>query len=437
MISLEQAIFVADPTDENAGYHLAGSSPRICDQDANELIAWGPSCRSLPVTAPGQWSVSFHPLPSGAHAISRTALLGGPAGPASRVYTHSLVAGPEAMARFACNPFALLRATMATNPLGVFEHVPERLATLQLAGRAAAVDQVLLARLAANPGSLWTAWFAQSALDSVCLAFAGGPPAEALISGLMSCLPPECRSVFSFTTGLGFSPQRPFRIIAHPGVAGDLAPLTQRYNLAILDLSRPPPSERPSLDGWGLLVEKVLSTGRTAFLAAQLSLPRFDLQPSDLSALGHQLLDEMDGPLPRSESLSQERPAEIHDKIPALQHAHAAHRPPGETGAAAIRADAPSKHLHPDSAEVLEKLEMLDDVVFGAVSGNGESLEMLKSLWPQIRDELGEDLVAESREQYLRYALSVWDEYAGCGGVRDPSQALRAMDVLCVLFDRV
>jgi hypothetical protein len=437
VISLEQAIFVADPTAETTGYHLAGSSARICEQDARELIAWGPSNGATLTTTVGQWSLSFHPLPSGAQAISRTALLGGQAGPASRVYTHTLIAGPEALSRFACNPFSLLRATMAANPLGVFEQVPERLASLQLAGRAAAVDQVLLARLAANPGPKWTAQLVQSALDSICLVIVGGPPAEALISGLMSCLPPECRNSFSFTTGLGFSPDRPFRIIGHPGPLSDVATLAERYNVQILDLSDQPPDEHHSFAGWPRLVERVLATGRTAFLAAQLSKRRFDLQTNDLPSLGEQLLEDLDASALRTDPVGKNVPTAIPNNVASVQHSHAAHRRPCESGGSATRTDGPSKHLHPDSEEVLEKLESLDDAVFDAIAGNPESLEMLKTLWPRIRDELGEDLVAESREQYLRYALSVWDEYAGCGGVRDPSRATRAMDVLCVFFDRI
>jgi len=43
-------------------------------------------------------------------------------------------------------------------------------------------------------------------------------------------------------------------------------------------------------------------------------------------------------------------------------------------------------------------------------------------------------LLAESREQYLRYAVSVWEELATAGGVRDPARAIQALDVLSVLF---
>jgi hypothetical protein len=44
-------------------------------------------------------------------------------------------------------------------------------------------------------------------------------------------------------------------------------------------------------------------------------------------------------------------------------------------------------------------------------------------------------LLEESREQYLRYALSIWEECVDADGVRDAGRAMRAMDVLCLLFE--
>ena len=97
----------------------------------------------------------------------------------------------------------------------------------------------------------------------------------------------------------------------------------------------------------------------------------------------------------------------------------------------------PSKTLDPDSPEVLARLEQLDDAVWEAVGGNPQALQRLCLLWPQMRGDLGDELLAESREQYLRYALSIWEEYMGTGGIRKPARAVHALDVLCVLFDRV
>ncbi len=96
----------------------------------------------------------------------------------------------------------------------------------------------------------------------------------------------------------------------------------------------------------------------------------------------------------------------------------------------------PSKDLDPTDPAVLEKLERLDDLVFDAISGSREALEELAGFWPQVRDEWGDDpLVAESREQYLRYALESWDKVIQRTGQRNPSIAVQALEVLCLLFE--
>jgi hypothetical protein len=71
------------------------------------------------------------------------------------------------------------------------------------------------------------------------------------------------------------------------------------------------------------------------------------------------------------------------------------------------------------------------------MAGKSGALDSLRWLWPRVREELGEELLAESSEQYLRYALSIWEQYAVTHEDRDPTRALQALDVLCVLFDRV
>ena len=82
------------------------------------------------------------------------------------------------------------------------------------------------------------------------------------------------------------------------------------------------------------------------------------------------------------------------------------------------------------------KLEQLDDLVFDALSGHASALDALAQAWPRTRDELGADLLTESREQYLRHALSVWEGSAD-PSARDPAQATHARDVLSILFERM
>jgi hypothetical protein len=437
MVRIEQAVFTSAVTNRRSGYHLVATSPGIVDADAKELSSWGPSHDSLADRRAERGSINFHPLPSGAYCVSRTVAEGQePSGRGMRVYTQCLVADEAAMARFSNNPFLLLEAAEAARVLTVYDRVPERLPALELPGRAAAVEQPLLERLAVDPGPQWMGTLTQAALESACLAIAGAD-VEPLLAGLLSLLPTECRTEFSFSTGLKFSIQRPFRIVALPCSTAELPVWQRRYNLTVLDLSAPPPAEYAPLDGWPRLVERSLATGRVPALAMQLSRHRPGLMVDDLPALGLQLLEELDASALRR--MPEKRVATAaRDESDLIRQAHAGH-PEHAFSAAATPAGLvdPSHQLHPDSPVVLEKLERLDDAVFDAMAGKPGALDTLRRLWPRARHELGPELLAESNEQYLRYALSIWEQYSATREDRDPTRALQALDVLCILFDRI
>jgi hypothetical protein len=97
------------------------------------------------------------------------------------------------------------------------------------------------------------------------------------------------------------------------------------------------------------------------------------------------------------------------------------------------RHKAPSVLIDVESPETLERLERLDDVVFDAMTGDERALEEMSRLWPQLMEELGADKLEESREQYLRYALSIWETCLD-DGLRDHDRALASLQVLSVLF---
>ena len=461
MANIEQAVFTSAQTDRAFGYQLVAQSPGVTEADARELAVWGPSHDSLLDLDPDAVSVNFHPLPSGAYCVSRTSAAGfeysGRGG--YRIYTQCLIVPPDALARFGNNAFAVIRAAGAAGILQAYDPVPRQLDPLHLAGRATPVDQNLLARLAANPGPARMATLIAAAVDAACLAVTGPPSAADLIAGLVNLLPPECRCEFSFSTGLKFSPRRLFRVLTLSSDRAEQRWIGHQHNVTLLDLSEVRPDETAPVDGWARLVGRVLAAGRTSYLATQLSKRRFDLTPADLPALGLQLLEEFDDDALRNECRKDERhkqAASASPDVPAdtfvvpasdaetggepagLSRADAAHCKFDKTTAAATtqRSDlAPSKTLNPDSPEVLEKLEHLDDVVYEAISGQGEALEQLQKLWPEVIAELGESLVDESREQYLRYAMSIWEDTIRDNGIRNPARAMQTLEVLCLMFD--
>ena len=448
MTDIEQAVFSSAETDKLAGYQILGTSSGLSSQDIKELAVWGPSHGSLLQTDLDATSFNFHRLASGNYCVSRTTAAGpeysGRGG--LRVYTQCLILQAAELARFANNPFAVLRAALAGGDLVVHDKVPARLQPIRLPGRAAAVDSALLARLQVEPGVEWLGRIVEAALNSPKLVVAGSHAPEHVIAGLINCLPPECRSEFSFSTGLLFSPRRPFRVISMPA---DEAHWRQRRHLldaTILDLSQNPPHDLEPVAGWGRLVGKVLAANQSSFLAAQFSKRRFKLSTDDLPALALQLLEEWEATRRADKEISpSEATGESPEKkLPAdwldtLQRAHAAHhRFEGSAGgtSTASKTELARTISSPESRcpEVLEKLEQLDDIIFSAIGGNHAALEELREIWPKICAELGEELLAESREQYLHHALWIWQGSVESSGMRDSDKAVEALEVLSIIF---
>ena len=428
-MKIEQAIFTSSPTGGSAQYQLVASSPGLTDNDRLVLALWGPSHDSLLDDGPDAMSLNFHPLPSGAFCISRTTPAGWEYGGhgGRRVRTDCLIAPPDVLRRFANDPFALVRAAVSRGALPTSPEIPSALEPLDLTGAAAVVDEDLLAWLGAEVGPARLAVLVHSALHSSCLALQGNAPAEQLIAAAITCMPPECRTRWSFTTGLKYSSRRPFRLVPLPQDEAARRWLAHQSGVTLLDLADPQPHAGAPLDDWARLIHRVLASHGTAFLAAQFAADRAEVSPDELPALGLQWLEDFD-----ASSLHQ---------AGELRRGHAAHHVfenRGPATAVPVRTiSLPSECIDPESPEILEKLEELDDVVFDAINGRPGSLDRLRLFWPSLSAELGESVLAESREQYLRYALSIWEEDFSADGLRDPIRAAQAIEVLCILFDEM
>ena len=133
---VEQAIFTSAKTDRLAGYQILAASPGLVEADRRELAAWGPSHDSLLDSGPNAVSLNFFPLPSGSFCVSRTTTAGSEySGRGHRIYTHCLIASPEALRQFANHPLRLFDAAAAEGGLKGLDAIPARLGTLELPKR--------------------------------------------------------------------------------------------------------------------------------------------------------------------------------------------------------------------------------------------------------------------------------------------------------------
>jgi hypothetical protein len=480
---IEQAVYTSAKTASGERYYLVAQSSGVTAADARELSAWGPgegalgnSVAAVEQGSGGSSSVNFHPLPSGAACVGYSVAVESDRSdsPGYRAHTQCLIVPAEELARFANNPFALLRAARGQGALKVHAVLPACLEPIQLPGQSAAVDEGLLGELVDRWGPRHLAWLVQAALTADALVVVGTDKADWLVAGLLNCLPVECRPELSFATGMVYSQRRPYRLNAVVADEAECRRVGRQMGVTLLNLNDEPPADfEPT--GWAGYLESAAQADHLADFAAGLGRRRAGLRISDLSWLATQLLDRLqagsnaqpgnresnDGNTVRPQSVILPPNADFSYPGPRLSdirpirygstdfpttaatdycQAHRAHPRlakglEGNLSSAgpALRIPGPSAMLAGSDHGLLEKLEHLDDLVFDTIGGRQPALDELTRLWPRTFAELPGEMLAESREQYLRYALSLWNSCQPDNG-RDPQWAITALDVLSVIF---
>jgi hypothetical protein len=460
-VFIEQAFFASDPAGRETAYRLVARSPGVREEDAVALAAWGPQRDSLLEIGRDAVSLNFFALPSGAFCISKTTPVAGRhARRGIDVTTHCLVVEREVLARFANNPFALLNAAFAQGLLRTYDQPPATLQRLPLSGRAATVDQALLASMITDPGVTWLEALVEAVVSFDTAAVVIGPQRARLFAALFNCLPLERRLEFSFSTGLKSSPDRPFQLFCVDNERPAQRDVSRRSAVVVLDLWGYPPRSLTPNTGWSGLVATVIASGNTAMLAEQLATPSLGRRPADLNQLGNQLLEklaleralgeEQEQALDHAELPSDEPSRFEQDVAPAGERLSRASETGSRADGAHVRFEsqtagaalASMTELHSDPAnqlgvhcpEAIEQLEHLDDTVFEAIAGKPGAVESLRTLWPQVLSRLGAAMVEESREQYLHHALRVWRDCIDGDQLRNPALAVAATEVIEILL---
>jgi hypothetical protein len=292
--AIEQAIFTPVRAAAMDGYQLAATSKGIAGDEAKELEAWGPAHDSLLDPRPRARSINFHPLASGRFCVSLTTALdaeySGRRG--CQVYTQSLIVDPETLCRFANDPFRVVEAAVATGRLTPHAKIPPALEPLIIAGAASPANSVLLARLARRPGATAMARLVEAALRHQAVSVASEVPARQLFAGLMNLLPVECRSEFSFTTGLRHSARRPFRFSILSNDPEERRRTTSTGGAVALELDHSRDGTTPDA-GWPSLVHHVLRKGLISQFARLLREARPGLASSELDSLSDSLASSL------------------------------------------------------------------------------------------------------------------------------------------------
>jgi len=441
---IEQTVYTSARTGRGNGYQSLATSPGLSSGDVRELTKWGPDGDALLEPGPFARSINFHRLGSGAYCVSRTVPVATERDGRERRHAHTqfLVVPPGVLVRFANDPFHLLQAV---NDLGLL-HSPgdtePHLRPLVVAKDAAPVDRRWLDWLLSEPAPHRLVALVEAALSSPALGLLGHVGNELIFATLLNLLPMECRTEFSFSTGLDFSPQWPFRLIAVSNDPSERCRVKRQSGRIMLDPDHPPPEALAPSHGWARLVLTALQCGYMAELADLLGEPRPGLKLDDLDPLGRQLADGLAASRRRCANGPSTGPdvGTSNSLRQRIRHAHEPHPRFDGTKAGPVtqkerRPELPGRSLNLACGPLMEKLDRLDDAVFDAIDGKPDALPLVQRLWPEIVAEIDPTFMEESREHYLRYALAAWQQLAENGGGRDPKNAIQALDVLALLFE--
>jgi len=434
--AVDQAIFTSAQTRTRSGYQIIAASSGLTQEELAALAVWCPSHGALQGDAQHARSVNFHHLPSGKCCVSLSRWGGQEYSDRAgqRVWTHCLIAPRDVLRRFANNPFALLDAARARGVFDVQED-PQRLDRLALVGHASASDTAVIgsALNLIDPPRLCLLLSAITSQPHT--AVQAVPFAEEIFKGLVNCLPVSCRSELTFATGVRHSPRRPFRLLAASSAEAGAQRSLAREQMQPISLFAPGGVQAGSLSPWSRQVLHLLQEGGPKALATMLEQAPDDLTLETLAATAA---------LPSGTTLAEPPEANCERTFPAGGNRLAfckqadrdrVQRPPLQ---AENQAAGETPVVHPlwtgaETNPMLEALESLDDMVYDAIGGDSESLHALRELWPRLRSDIAPDLLDESREQYLIYALSVWDKFTATGA--SPRLAAASLDVLHILLD--
>lgn len=298
---MDQAIFTSARTEHGDGYQLVARSPGVTADQARELAVWGPSHDALYSRKGEPSSVNFQRLKCGTYCVSKTVASGDEYSNrgGARIYTQFLLVCPADWARFANNPFAIIRAAWAKGILAVVENPSATLEPFTLAGRSARVDNGSLTQFASWIGPDGARRLVSAAMAPEVQLIAGVTDYEMLFRGLLNCFPVECRTELTFTTGLRYSPRRPFHLAPLIGDAAEKRRAARYEGAALVDLSLHGNEGEAELGGWAAYIAEVIRQDQLPRLVAELQQVRPGLSLAGLDELGEQLLSALStGSLP-------------------------------------------------------------------------------------------------------------------------------------------
>jgi hypothetical protein len=143
---------------------------------------------------------------------------------------------------------------------------------------------------------------------------------------------------------------------------------------------------------------------------------------------------EMPAPVsPAAKPASKNDSPRTNTPAPAASALRELARTSGVNASAATLAAKPATAVASLDAKTLERLEVLDDLVFSAIDGDAQAMARLRAAWPAAQESLSAEALEESREQYVRRATAVFGEHRDADA-RSPHSAAAALEVLTLIL---
>ncbi len=327
----------------------------------------------------------------------------------------------------------------------VHDQPPAVLKPFTLAGRSAPVDEGLLAQLADQLGPDRVSRLISAAVSPGIQLIAGAVNYETLFGGLLNCFPVEFRTELTFTTGLRYSPRRPFHLAPITGDAAERRQAVRCEGVTVVDVSETAENVGVATGNWATYVAEAIRRDRLHDLASVLQHSPAGLTLADLNELGEQSLGALGGQQVAVGTVAeQQRSAEASGAGPDTQRMFRTDRPTGkkadESEEAKVVSAGKTEPLWMGSStsesnsmlDTTRLAEQLESAICEAIDGAKGALEEVVRLWKALSVQVKPEQLPARREQYLRYTLTLWH---ACGEpTGQPERAIQVLDLLEVIF---
>ena len=332
---IQQALLSVVTDESRWRCDVVAATDSICSVDLRELTDWFSG--GVPDSA-FQFEASklfFHPLPSGHLTLGRMIPKQGFRGKRP-FYVHSLVVSPSTLLCFANNPVALYQRLYGMGNAPLFQKAPYHLEPIQIPESVrpiSYVNEIVLTKLANNPGPKATAILLQNALDSVCTFFSGGPNSLRMLYGLFNLLPLSWRLELTFSMNVPFSRSPSFKLVGIPSGTNPSRLDCNDHGISFCDLSAIRRADRKTatpLAAWPLFIYHLLQRKDFGLLQRIYQeeardvpgLPTVDCppgsNPEELRILGNRYLREL---LSSVETSEKKQPSKSIIKQPKSEYA--------------------------------------------------------------------------------------------------------------------